>query len=93
MTQHQQRALLKKYIAAFLKHQRAATFALRQINEICLNEGDPVYYYDNAINIQGEESLRNYAAGETGPAPFVPGEFLAVIEDAQDVIATNNRIV
>ena len=79
MTHAQQRSLLKKHVAAFLKHQQEATNALREIAAIGLleNEGNPL-----VSPIAGEDMLCYYIAGE-GPMPFMSGDFNATIDDAK----------
>lgn len=93
MTIKQQNQILRKHVIAFLKHQRAATLALQAINEIGLreNEGNPYRH-----PIQGEDMLRYASTGDGVPAfhaPFVPGEFSDVIEQAQNAINANAYIV
>jgi len=83
MTHAQQKALLKKHIKAFLKHQRKATLALREITEIGLleNEGNPW-----VSPISGEASLQSYSNNA-----FQSGEVEDTINDAQ--IALNNSMI
>jgi hypothetical protein len=89
MTHAQQQALLRKHLAAFFKHQRAATAALAEITAICLceTEGNPL---NSAI--QGEDALRAYAAGK-GAAPFEAGELDATIEAAKATLETSGYVI
>lgn len=84
MTHTQQQAALRKQIAAFIRNQRAATAALREITAIalCETEGNPL---DSAL--RGEESILRYAGMSTDLGLY------EAIEDATGAINAAGHVV
>lgn len=82
MTNTQQQAALRKQIAAFIRHQQAATAALQQITAIalCETEGNPL---DSAL--RGEDAILGYAR--------TTGDLAATIDAAADALHAVGHVV
>jgi hypothetical protein len=82
LTHAQQRAALRKAIAAFLRHQQAATAALQAVTAIalCETEGNPL---DSAL--RGEDAVLGYANAT--------GDLCGTIEAAEQALRASGHIV
>jgi len=81
-THLQQKAILRRHLASFLRHQKAATAALQSIVEIglCENEGNPL---DSAL--RGEDVILAYAN--------MTGDLAATIDAASAALDSAGHIV
>jgi hypothetical protein len=82
LTHRQQKARLARHIAAFIRHQQAATAALREVTAIalCETDGNPL-----TSALRGEDAIAGYI-GEAHPL----GD---VIDDAKAALDCSGHVI
>jgi len=89
LTHRQQQAAARRAVAAFLRHQKAATAALQELTAIGLleNDGNPM-----TRPLQGEDAVRYFTARGQQDT-FLPGDLCDTIDAGKQALDAAGHIV